>query len=96
MKLVINDCFGGFEIPEEICLKKDIMPNDEMDRSDPDLVAFVEAHGGVYRAESWSLLRVVDIPDTATDWILVDNDGLEYVLYAVDGRIHSSQWEECE
>lgn len=96
MKIVINDCYGGFTIPEEICLKKGILPYDEMDRSDPDLVAFVEEKGGSYRVNNYSRLVVIDIPDDATDWMIVDNDGSEWVVYVIDGRLRSSLWKECD
>lgn len=88
MKVVINDCFGGFSISESarqfLRLKS---AYSEVERTDPLLIGLVEADAK--RASgAWADLKVVEIPDTATDWEITEYDGLESVIYVVDGKIH--------
>ena len=68
MKVVINRCFGGFNLNpkarQEYCARKGIQDifDSEIDRADPDLVAVVESMGKA----SWGKyaeLKIVDIPD---------------------------------
>jgi hypothetical protein len=33
-------------------------------------------------------LKVVEIPEEATDWELNEYDGLESITYVVDGKLH--------
>ena len=87
MKIVVNSCYGGFHVPEELQEKRGLRRYDCIDRTDPELVAFVEAHGGEYE-EDCAFLEIVEIPDEATDWILNEYDGMESVIYVVDGKIH--------
>ena len=84
MKIVKNADFGGFGYG--VAKKFNEWIRDfaaEGKRTDPELVAFVEEHP----AECGDLV-VVEIPDTATDWQIDEYDGLETVIYVVDGKIH--------
>jgi hypothetical protein len=80
MKLVINGEYGGygFGVAEEF---EDLV--DECSRDDEKLVAFVEEH-----PDKCGDLRVVEIPDEATDWEIDAHDGLELVIYVVGGKIY--------
>ena len=100
MKIVYNACFGGFGINPEFF---DIYGIDSMYgidrddfwklersrdvRTDPRLVEYVEAHPKEEDRHGCSLLKVVDIPDNATDWFITEYDGVETVYYVVDGKI---------
>lgn len=86
MKLVLNKCYGGFHIPYEVCQSLGCTKYDEIDRDHFALVEFVEERGE-YK-EGFSCLRVVTIPETATDWEVNEYDGFETVTYVVDGKIH--------
>ena len=33
-------------------------------------------------------LVILDIPDEATDWMIVDYDGAERIIYVLDGKLH--------
>ena len=84
MKIVINDCYGGFGLSkeaEELYIQKknisgplrgDILRNDSV------LVEVVETLGdkasGIY-----SKLKVVEIPDDVTDWRIEEYDGWEHI-----------------
>ena len=84
MKLVLNKDYGGFGygVADEF---EDFVRgcSDDGDRANPELVAFVESH-----PNECGDLAVVEIPDTATDWEIDEYDGLESVIYVVDGKIH--------
>jgi len=95
MKVVINTCYGGFDIPEEL---HDHFYDDSgyeipdaNPRTDKVLIDFIETHGDDdnFYVFGYSSLRVVEIPDNATDWIITDYDGLETIYYVVDGKIYS-------
>lgn len=86
MKMVINCDYGGFHLPENFCEKYGMDRYDKIDRTDKRLVSYVEANG---RNDDDCLdLCIIEIPDTATDWDLEEYDGLETIIYVVDGKIH--------
>ena len=86
MKIVLNKCYGGFGLDEELAEKYGI---DEwsVDRSDAKLIELVEKYGED-AGGSHSELEIVEIPDEATDWEIDEYDGFESVIYVVDGKIH--------
>lgn len=85
MKLVINRSFGGFSLPKEFCEQYGFeSAYADIKRDDERLINYVGkgceiAHG---------FLTVVEIPDNATDYMINEYDGLEEVIYVVDGKIH--------
>ena len=89
MKIVINKCFGGFGLSEKA---KEILGIDnsfdeyQIDRNDPKLIEVVETLGDEANGR-YARLRVVNIPDDATDWELDEYDGAEKVLFVVNGKI---------
>ena len=88
MKMVINACYGGFSLSESAVSALGLEgPYDFIDRSDPRLIALVEAdaEGTSGRCAD---LEVVELPDDITDYIFDEYDGSERVLYVQDGRIH--------
>lgn len=86
MKIVINDCYGGFSLPKEFCKKYNVDEfDDEVERTDERLVSFVESRGRV--KERYSMLIVVEIPDNATDYMITEYDGAEGIIYVVDGKL---------
>ena len=93
MRIVINTCFGGFCVPEALCEAEGLSRYDDIERTDTRLVNFVETHAdanGRY-CEGCAELEVVEIPDTCTDWELSEYDGMESIIYVVDGKIcHAS------
>lgn len=87
MKVVYNNDFGGFAWPGEIYQKFGIHWNrhDRKNRTNPDIIAALEAY---LSTNPDSDLRVIDIPDEATDWMIVDYDGLETVYCVIDGKLY--------
>ena len=82
MKIVINANFGGYgcDVSEQYV---DLVDRYEGDRTNPELVAFVENH-----PDDCGDLAIMTIPDNATDWDIQDYDGCETLIYVVDGKIY--------
>ena len=83
MKIVINNCFGGFGISEKALDRYNELANTKlesyygMDRTDPFLVQVVEELGA--EANDFAAnLKIVDIPDDI-EWYIHEYDGLEAV-----------------
>ncbi len=86
MKVVINDCYGGFGLSDEgvaryaeikgITLDKDLYHRD-IARDDPALVALVEENRDEYESR-YASLKVVEIPDDV-EWEIEEYDGKEWV-----------------
>ena len=85
MEIVINGTYGGFSIPDELLnqqLYKELEPDSIYpDRVHPLLIDWVKAHPG-------GELKVVTIPPEATDYDILEYDGLETVVYVVDGQLN--------
>jgi hypothetical protein len=88
MKMVINCCFGGFSVKDEI-LERLGLDEDAVDlRYDPQLIAEIEERGSEAVSDTYSRLEVVELPANTTDHFINRYDGLETVFYVVDGKIH--------
>lgn len=88
MELVINRCYGGFFLSELACelLALD-SPYADIERDDYRLVALIRSLGKKANGRCANL-KVVEIPFEATDWHIDEYDGLESVVYVVDGKLH--------
>ena len=84
MKIVINTEFGG------------ISDYAAEHRTDPAFIVAVEqglVNTGVPKNQtSWNVnfefLKVVEIPDEATDYKVREYDGKEYIDYVLDGKLN--------
>lgn len=88
MKIVINSCYGGFSLSTaamKACGAK--FTHDEDQRTNPILIEMVERDAKAASGRC-AKLRVVEIPDNATDWEFHEYDGLESITYVVDGILH--------
>ena len=85
MKLVVNKCYGGFELSKKA---EEMLGVDyyDVERNDPKLVQIVEELGEEAN-NNYSELQVVEIPNEATDFDISEYDGIETVIYVVDGKI---------
>lgn len=88
MKMVINCCYGGFAVKDEVLERLGLDEDAEDLRYDPRLIAEIERLGSKAVSEYYSRLEVVQVPDNATDYRINYYDGIETVLYVVDGKIH--------
>lgn len=90
MKIVINTCYGGFGLSDEALADlgiEDYRLYDRGFRTNEALVALIEEKGSDYCSDRLSSLKVVKIPDEATDWEIPEYDGAEEVLAVIKGKI---------
>ena len=87
MKIVINDCFGGYGLSEDF-LDKYGEEFENFERNDPKLVAAVEEFGEAESSGFFSKLHIREIPDGYTDYSIEEHDGLETIIYVKDGKLH--------
>lgn len=87
MKMVINKCFGGFSVSESLAKTLGLdSPYSYIDRTNERLIEAVETTNDFNGR--CAKLRVVEIPDCATDWELNEYDGFESITYVVGGKLH--------
>ena len=92
MKVVINVCYGGFSVSREVYerLGKDwdgYGYKFDNARTNPDLIAVIEEIGSERGSGFCANLKVIDIPEEATDWELSEYDGAEEILCVIGGKI---------
>lgn len=95
MKIVINRCYGGFEISKEAYeytgrIAKDdrFICNDSMElRTDPKLIEFIEKYGSERASSECSKLVVEEVPKGTFYYIHV-NDGKEWIDWFYDYALH--------
>lgn len=87
MIMVLNKAWGGFALPHEFCEQYGCDKYDDIERDDPRVIEFVQSHGGEYKGDG-VCLRAVEIPDMMTDWEMDEYDGVESIIYVVDGKIY--------
>lgn len=94
MNIIINDCYGGFGIREDVVLglgySKYDRYNDTL-RTDPRIIAMVENGDNV--GTPYSDLIVATIPDDVADWWVEEYDGLEELWYIARGDTCRTCWE---
>ena len=78
-KIVINACFGGFELSEKAVsiLGEGYAYEWDIQRDDPELVRVVEALGEEANGEC-AQLKVIQIPEDVA-WEIKEYDGSEHV-----------------
>lgn len=89
MKIVLNKCYGGFELSKFACEKLRCGPFD-YDRTDEKLIDLIETYGSEKCGadDGCTALVIVEIPDETTDWEIDEYNGIESVTYVIDGKIH--------
>lgn len=88
MKYVINKDYGGFNVDESWLDDHNINLDtfaDEL-RAHPMIIEAIE-NGDEDIDGIGASLKVVEIPDNATDWELDEYDGWESIIAVVDGKI---------
>lgn len=82
MKVVINNCYGGFSLSKEVYdylgLKWDGYGLRKIARNDPKLIEAVEQLGIEKASGEVAKLKIVEIPDDV-EWTIEQYDGLEWV-----------------
>lgn len=92
-KILVNRCYGGFgfskEMKEELGkrLGCEIHWDDDY-ATNPEAIALFEEHGSEWASGRHAKLKIVELPDETTDWSLEEYDGMEQIVYVVDGKLH--------
>jgi len=91
MTIIINTCYGGYSIPDEFLTSigidlEDYDAIDAIERTDERFIKWLRDRGGVFEGD-FSELRVVEIPDEATDWEMDEYDGMESITCVVGGKL---------
>ena len=87
MKMIINDCFGCFGVSQEVLDELELNDFSEEElRTAARLIEEIE--NGKDVSDDCAELRVVEIPDESTDYYLDEYDGLESVIYVLNGKLH--------
>lgn len=79
-KVIVNTCFGGFNFNNECGFKKH-------DRENPAAIAYLEQVGSNKASGHFARLGIAEFPAAATDWELSEYDGIEHVIYVLDGKL---------
>lgn len=92
MKIVLNDCYGGFSLSEEFIsaypqFEEFNYSNDARKRTNEEFLNALESFGLDKACGSCADLGFAYIPDDATDWILQEYDGMESICYVLNGKI---------
>lgn len=66
--------------------KGEICISEKPIRTDPDLISVVEELGEKANG-AYAEIKIVEIPDKATDWHINKFDGKESIVYSVDGDL---------
>ena len=89
MKIVINNCYGHYSLSAAACaiLGVESQWAFENDRDAEALVEVVEEFGEEANGR-YAKLIVIEIPDEATDWEIFEYDGMEEVVYVLNGKLY--------
>lgn len=90
MKIVINRRYGSFSLSKEAAQILEVNPYnyDDEFRENQGLINLIERQGSDFVSGRYADLEIVDIPDAATDYEIEEFDGMERVIYVLDGKIH--------
>lgn len=92
MTFVLNKCYGGFSISQFAADKLGLESHFDFDISDSLMVdalaSLITEFGSEKCSGSLAELRIVEIPDCATDYEIDEYDGFETIIYVVNGKIH--------
>lgn len=90
MTFILNKCYGGWSISdfamEQLGLDSNYPDMDEVDEK--KLADLINEYGSEKCSGRSAYLKVVEIPDNATDWDIEEYDGIERIVYVVDGKLN--------
>ncbi len=93
MEIVINRCYGGFELSDEFI---EVYPQfkeynysswNDSGRADQDFILALKNFGLEKASGRFASLKIVELPIDATDWEIDEYDGSETITCVVDGKI---------
>jgi hypothetical protein len=92
MKILVNCCYGGFGFSDfgVAKLKENNLMNSNSDldlRINPEVIKLAEKYGDEL-FDKHSDVEIEKLPDNITDYDINEYDGLETVIYVLDGKIY--------
>lgn len=87
MKIAINACYGGWGLSKDF-LEKYPQFNDNTERENPDFIKALEEFETKRASSTYADIYIVEIPDEATDFMINEYDGMESVIYVLNGKIY--------
>lgn len=92
MVFVLNKCYGGFSLSPFAVERLGVdSAYADLDSLQIDaLAALIAEYSSEKCSGSFAKLKVVEVPDTVTDWIVQEYDGIEVLIYVLDGKIHQA------
>lgn len=92
MVFVLNKRYGGFSLSPFAVEQLGIEDEYSFDASNTQqveaLANLINEYGSEKCSGSSAKLRVIEIPNTFTDYEIMDYDGVETIIYVVDGKIY--------
>lgn len=89
MKIIVHKGLGNFHYPEKFCRRYHLDRDNWLEYDYDDEYRF---HNFLIdwilkNPEDSEGLRVINIPEEATDWDIIDYGGSETVVYVVNGKL---------
>ena len=91
MKVLFNNCYGGFKFSKAFLEIYPEIKGEEYSRTSPELIKMVEDFGLEQASSNFSALAIALVPDEATDWWIDEYDGYESVYYVLNGKRHKAE-----
>lgn len=94
--ILLNRCFGAFQLSKEAEEKVNYINKPEYSqckeiwRTDPDIIAIFDSMGSDKFSGSCSKIEKITLPDGITDLMINEYDGVETVIYVLEGKIHGA------
>ena len=83
LEFVLHKDWGSFHYPEVFCEQYGVHRYDAEDHCEERFIEWVKAHPDESEGH-----RIVTIPATATDCFVNDYDGMESLIYVVNGKLN--------
>lgn len=91
MKVLFNNCYGGFKLSKAFIRAHPEIKGKEYSCTSPELIKMVKDFGFEQASDNFSALAVAAVPDEATDWWIDEHDGYESGYYVLDGKRHAAK-----
>lgn len=85
-----NFALSSEEIKEQFPYDYYEIKNGDIERNDKEFIKAIEEYETKFNenvGDSYSHIKIIEIPDEATDWMITEYDGLETIYYVLDGKI---------
>ena len=88
MKMVIVRDYADYTLTLECLAYVGTFDESEVEPNDPKLIEFIEENG---INATGTGIKLVEIPNNATDWEIEEEDGEEFVKYVFNGQMYLAE-----